>query len=60
MLYKLSDEILIDAYIKATSLDLDPYFIFLIEEELSKRGLSSIRSQCSYLQAGKGETVKKK
>lgn len=47
MFHKLSDDYLIDAYIRAVSLGLDPYFIFLIEKELSKRGLSSIQSQSS-------------
>ena len=45
MLKKLSDDYLIDCYIKANSLGLEPYFIFLIEQELPKRGLSSIQSK---------------
>jgi hypothetical protein len=49
MLQKLSNGFLIDAYLKANSLNLDHYFIFLIEKELSNRGLSCIRSQYSYL-----------
>lgn len=48
MFHKLSDNSLIDAYIKANSLDLDHYFISLIEKELTKRGLSSIRLQCCH------------
>lgn len=48
MLHKLSDDFLIKSYIRAISLDLDQYFIFLIEQELSKRGLISIQSQCSH------------
>ena len=41
MLNKLSNDILISSYVKANSLDLDQYFIFLIEQELSKRELLS-------------------
>ncbi|MCV9888733.1 sporulation histidine kinase inhibitor Sda [Metabacillus halosaccharovorans] len=41
MLNKLSDDILISSYVKANLLDLDQYFIFLIEQELSKRDLLS-------------------
>ncbi|MCM3440225.1 sporulation histidine kinase inhibitor Sda [Metabacillus halosaccharovorans] len=41
MLNKLSDDILISSYVKANSLDLDQYFIFLIEQELTKRELLS-------------------
>ncbi|MBZ9536691.1 sporulation histidine kinase inhibitor Sda [Cytobacillus oceanisediminis] len=48
MLNRLCNDYLIDSYIKANSLDLEPYFIFLIEQELSKRGLSSKQSHCSY------------
>jgi|GEM_PF-4836967 len=44
MLHKLSNGFLIDAYLKAITLNLDHYFIFLIEKELSERGLSSIHS----------------
>lgn len=41
MLNKLSDDILISSYVKAKLLDLDQYFILLIEQELTKRELSS-------------------
>ena len=47
MFHKLRNDQLIDAYIKAITLDLDPYFILLIENELAKRGLSSIQKQIS-------------
>lgn len=39
MLHNLSDDYLIDAFIKAISLDLDHYFVGLIDQELCKRGL---------------------
>ncbi len=34
-----------DAYMKSIELNLDPHFIFLIEKELSKRGLYPIQNQ---------------
>ncbi|WP_100404670.1 sporulation histidine kinase inhibitor Sda [Bacillus solitudinis] len=35
----LSDEVLIESYYQATKLNLDETFIFLLKEELLKRGL---------------------
>ncbi|MBU7591253.1 sporulation histidine kinase inhibitor Sda [Metabacillus halosaccharovorans] len=56
MLNKLSDDILISSYVKANSLDLDQYFIFLIEQELTKRELSS---NVHNIQSGKVNAYKK-
>ncbi|SDP74616.1 developmental checkpoint coupling sporulation initiation to replication initiation [Litchfieldia salsa] len=36
---KLSDELLIESYFKATELRLSPDFIFLIESEIKRRSL---------------------
>ncbi|KGP73123.1 sporulation histidine kinase inhibitor Sda [Pontibacillus yanchengensis] len=43
----LSDELLIDAYIKATELNLSDEFIRLIEEELKRRSISHSIKQTS-------------
>jgi hypothetical protein len=37
MLQKLSDELLIDSYVRAVNLKLDEYFIALLNEELYRR-----------------------
>ncbi|WP_078545500.1 sporulation histidine kinase inhibitor Sda [Litchfieldia alkalitelluris] len=37
---KLSDDLLIESYFKATELKLSPEFIFLIEKEIRRRSLS--------------------
>ncbi|HWJ79511.1 MAG TPA: sporulation histidine kinase inhibitor Sda [Niallia sp.] len=42
MLHNISNDFLIDSYKKANSLGLDHYFIFLLEQELFKRDLSTI------------------
>ena len=56
MLNKLSDDILISSYVKAKLLDLDQYFILLIEQELTKRELSS---NVHNIQSGKVNAYKK-
>lgn len=38
-MHKLSKELLIEIYLKASALDLDQDFIKLIEQELIKRGI---------------------
>ncbi|MCM3440216.1 sporulation histidine kinase inhibitor Sda [Metabacillus halosaccharovorans] len=45
MFQKIRDDHLMDAYMKSIELNLDPHFIFLIEKELSKRGLYPIQNQ---------------
>jgi developmental checkpoint coupling sporulation initiation to replication initiation len=37
---KLSDELLIESYYKATELNLSPDFIHLIESEINRRSLT--------------------
>ncbi|WP_084821818.1 sporulation histidine kinase inhibitor Sda [Bacillus sp. SA1-12] len=37
MLKALSDEYLIDTYVKALKLKIDPHFIFLLDEEIRRR-----------------------
>lgn len=37
---KLSDELLIESYFKATELKLSPDFIYLIETEIKRRSLA--------------------
>lgn len=39
---KITDQLLIESYFKATELDLDKNFILVLEEELKRRGLSFI------------------
>jgi developmental checkpoint coupling sporulation initiation to replication initiation len=38
-MFRLSDELLLESYVKAVNLQLDHEFILLVENELSRRGL---------------------
>jgi developmental checkpoint coupling sporulation initiation to replication initiation len=43
-LKNLSDELLIEAYLKALELQLNDHFIELLKEELQKRGITHIQN----------------
>ncbi|MBK5482524.1 sporulation histidine kinase inhibitor Sda [Peribacillus sp. TH16] len=42
MLQKLSDELLINTYLKAKKLEIDPSFISLLTKEINKRFRSDV------------------
>ncbi|WP_396654835.1 sporulation histidine kinase inhibitor Sda [Mesobacillus jeotgali] len=44
-LWELTDEKLIEAYQKATLLELDETFIEMLIEEIENRGIKSLRNQ---------------
>ena len=44
---RLSDDLLIESYFKAKELQLNPYFIHLLETEIRKRSLVSKIQQTS-------------
>ncbi|MGM0879169.1 MAG: sporulation histidine kinase inhibitor Sda [Bacillota bacterium] len=48
MLQELSDVYLIDTYLKAVDLKIDPYFIGLLNQEINRRLCSDVK-QLSYL-----------
>lgn len=39
MIKRLNNQILLDSYVKAKELELDFYFIFLLEEEIQRRNI---------------------
>jgi hypothetical protein len=45
MFQRLSDQLIIDIYVKAKILKLDSHFIYLLREEINRRSLSLMENE---------------
>jgi len=50
LLQKLSDELLINTYLKAKKIEIDPSFISLLTKEINKRFRSDVIKSLNFLE----------